>query len=142
MSKGGVYLGHMDLDLFLRPLATLGTDGGVECVLEIGHRFAQAERVFLEGEMRCVVLIEAEPNAEHLRPRPQRIPPSLAYRPSPWQLCEWVLRLANDRRMPCRNMAIHLDALPHGLQGVASVRASVRPPAWDIRPNVMTPPHS
>ena len=50
-------------------LATLGPHGDVECVFKIGRRFAQAELLFLEGQVRLVVLVKADAHTEPHWPR-------------------------------------------------------------------------
>src|SRR5215471_7292677 len=73
-------------------LAALGAKCKVERVFEIGRRLAQAELLLLEDQMRLVVLVEAEANAEPHWPRLQRIAPPLPHRPGTWQRHERVGR--------------------------------------------------
>src|SRR5262245_26716841 len=95
-------------------LATLGTHGHVERVFEIGRRFTQAELLFVEGQVRLVVLVEADTNAEPYRPGQQRIAPPLADRPGAWQRHERFGRPQNHLGPLFGNTAVYLDALAHG----------------------------
>ena len=60
-----------------RRLSTLDTHRDVEREFKIGRRFAHAELLLLEDQVRLVVLVEANAHAEPHRPWQERIAPSL-----------------------------------------------------------------
>lgn len=121
-------------------LSPLDTHGNVEGEFEIGCRFAQAELLLLEGQVRLAVLVEAESNAKPYRPRQQRIAPPLPGRSGPWQWHELARRPQDHIGPLLRDTAVDLDALADGLQVVPVVERllGLGVCSWNVMPNFMT----